>query len=606
LSVLIVNIMKIPLSKLFISCLLLLSFMFGGNSFAVQLPESVTQEIRFISQRATEVHLVWGVDDWKLVPEEKRPPGTRLVNGTMHTPMQQQNGVFVTWVELAADSTIDFGFLISEYFNGERVSTWHADNGDDFHLTVTPDQAIEIKRRNKFLHTSADPSIQWLILGIGIGLGTAIVFFGRRASSTFSMHQVLAVDLRMTNARVKAIIGVFSIINLVVLVGMWAFLRYFQKYNLVYDDAPGWVRLGLVQFNLATENVFASWYISMLMFMVAVACLCSFLADRQRFEAGRNRILSYGWIFLGLVFVALSADEIGSWHETIGMLPFPGSGPRGWVRVLAIPIAIVAVFIASFVWFHLRRHRWSFWLMGLGLGLYIVNPFFELAEMALLGDIHNPSAMKIHDLLIWIEEGTELFGTTSFLAAAMLYASQSGPIRIEVRMFMAVVLTAVLGMLFTLGLLATKFAQSSIERWGSGIAENWFPAVLSMTICLVSVYLVTIRQRSRYIYYGIAIFAVILSLYYGANTRGWLIALDDIRLLIHGAFLLMVTLVVFGFIRRIDLWWYRLAVALWLNLFVFALFRESGQVQWTDIFITTFPLLLLLPHFNQQAGRDLA
>jgi hypothetical protein len=598
--------MKISVLKLLATCLVLLAFMPNGKSFAVEIPEYVSQEIRFISQRATNVHLVWGVNDWKLVPEEKRPPGTRLVEGNMHTPMQQQDGFFVTRVELAADSIIDFGFLSTEYINGEPVSTWYADNGDDFHLTVTPREPIEIEKPNGLLYTTADSSIKWLILGIGIGLGTAIVFVRRRGGSTFSVHQKLPVEIRMTKERVKAIIGVFSIVNLITLAGMWVFLRYFQKYNTVYEDAPGWVRLGLVQFNLATENVFASWYISMLMFLVAVACLLSFLADRQRFQAGRDRILSYGWIFLGLVFVALSADEIGSWHETIGMLPFLGSGARGWVRVLAVPIAIVAVFIATFAWLHLRRHRWSFWLMGLGLGLYIVNPFFELAEMALLGDSHNPGAMKIHDLLIWIEEGTELFGTTSFLAAAMLYASQSGSIRIEVRMVAAFVVTGLLGMVFTLGLLATKYAQSLIERWGSGIADNWFPAALSMMVCIVSIHLVTTRQGSRYSYYGMAVFAVILSVYYGANIRGWLIALDDLHLVIHGIFLLMIAFVAFGFIRRIDLWWYRLAVALWLILFSFILFSEPGQVKWTDIIITTAPILLLLPHFIQHSDRDVA
>jgi hypothetical protein len=68
----------------------------------------------------------------------------------------------------------------------------------------------------------------------------------------------------------------------------------------------------------------------------------------------------------------------------------------------------------------------------------------------------------------------------------------------------------------------------------------------------------------------------------------------------------MIAFVAFGFIRRIDLWWYRLAVALWLILFSFILFSEPGQVKWTDIIITTAPILLLLPHFIQHSDRDVA
>src|SRR5512132_418382 len=43
----------------------------------------ITQEIRYEMAEAEEVYIGWGINGWKPVPEELRPQGTKLSDGTM-------------------------------------------------------------------------------------------------------------------------------------------------------------------------------------------------------------------------------------------------------------------------------------------------------------------------------------------------------------------------------------------------------------------------------------------------------------------------------------------------------------------------------------------
>jgi len=96
----------------------------------------------------------------------------------------------------------------------------------------------------------------------------------------------------------------------------------------------------------------------MLLLLASAAALWSFALDRQ-IDRGRN-VLSLGWLILAAIFLLLSLDELGSLHERLGALRTsapPGSveqAPRGWVVLLALPIAVTAAFMTTFAWFRLR------------------------------------------------------------------------------------------------------------------------------------------------------------------------------------------------------------------------------------------------------------
>jgi len=85
----------------------------------------VTQEIRYTDSRAGEVLLVWGFNGWKQVPEGRRPEGTRVEDGSMRLPMAREGGVFVARVQAPANSTMNFGFLLTKDQNlADIPSIW--------------------------------------------------------------------------------------------------------------------------------------------------------------------------------------------------------------------------------------------------------------------------------------------------------------------------------------------------------------------------------------------------------------------------------------------------------------------------------------------------
>jgi hypothetical protein len=144
---------------------------------------------------------------------------------------------------------------------------------------------------------------------------------------------------------------------------------------------------------LGVENVVAAWYSSMLLLLVAAACGVAFALDRRRQVAGTNgpsHHVDYAWIVFGCGFAALSLDEIGSFHERIGMmtslnraswLPHQAT-PVGWVVLFAVPIAAFAMGMLAFGWLRLRHAPWALALFAVGVGLYLCDPLLEVFEGA--------------------------------------------------------------------------------------------------------------------------------------------------------------------------------------------------------------------------------
>ena len=74
----------------------------------------VTQEVRYTDSRAGEVSLIWGFNGWKQVPEARRPVGTIPHYGALRTPMVREGDTFVARVQLPANTTMNFGFLLTK------------------------------------------------------------------------------------------------------------------------------------------------------------------------------------------------------------------------------------------------------------------------------------------------------------------------------------------------------------------------------------------------------------------------------------------------------------------------------------------------------------
>jgi len=254
---------------------------------------------------------------------------------------------------------------------------------------------------------------------------------------------------------------------------------------------------------------------------VAVTATTAFAFDRR--GAGPLR---YGWLVFAALFTLLSLDEIGSFHERVGMLtalPRAG-GAVGWVYVLAIPILAVAAFMLAFAWAHLRRAPAAFLLMAAGVGMFLLNPVLEAVEMAM---IHGTGATEgtwqrtLHDVLLVLEEGgLELFGILCFLAAVLACLRWTAGESAEWTMETGTALRASRGgtLMLVAGTLLSGWIVARLPDGDTGIPENWFPAAAWLGVALV----VGARVGGRpYMKILVALSAIVVSACFGAGLYGY-------------------------------------------------------------------------------------
>jgi LPS sulfotransferase NodH len=99
----------------------------------------ITQEIRYQLPEAGEVFLVWGINDWQVVPKEIRPLGTMIKDKVMHTPMVREGDTFVAKVQASAGTRIVYGFLVTKQRDGVYINAiWHR-HKEDFVITPQND-----------------------------------------------------------------------------------------------------------------------------------------------------------------------------------------------------------------------------------------------------------------------------------------------------------------------------------------------------------------------------------------------------------------------------------------------------------------------------------
>jgi hypothetical protein len=137
-----------------------------------------SQEIRYHMPEASAVFLVWGIDDWTVIPETFHPPGTIATGALLHTPMTRVGDTFVTTVSLPLGAGMYYGFEITEIQGGVSTALWDANGERDYHLLVSQNSVVEVQAKltSEQLHVFTADSINrriWLLVLSGI-VGPAI------------------------------------------------------------------------------------------------------------------------------------------------------------------------------------------------------------------------------------------------------------------------------------------------------------------------------------------------------------------------------------------------------------------------------------------------
>ena len=324
-------------------------------------------------------------------------------------------------------------------------------------------------------------------------------------------------------------VNVFLALGTAVFIVAWAQREQYQPLELSF------LRYGLVQVHLATENVLAAWYSSMLLLAVSLAALIAYTLPRPADSPASPRWLREGWLVVAAVFAILSFDEIGSMHERIGVaVTFGRPEGWGWVYVLALPIAAIGAYMAAFAWFEMQRVPLAFRLFAVGVALFVCNPILEQIEMALIrgeGAQQGTWQRLAHDVLLVLEEGIlEIFGTMCFLGGILVWvrehaAGSDASLTARASPELVARVSGIGAIVIAAGVLVSAAAVRVLPAGDTGIPMNWFPAAAAFLVCALTL---AARQALPYELYGLrrlarvlAILSLAISGYFGAAIHGY-------------------------------------------------------------------------------------
>lgn len=291
----------------------------------------------------------------------------------------------------------------------------------------------------------------------------------------------LRFRVQLDRLRRRRLLAALLLLHLALTVTTGLFVLLWARLDTLSPSGRWFVRHVLVQGHLATENVAAVWYASMLLLGVAALSALAWAADRR---AGAGP-LRHGWLVFAGLFTILSMDELGSLHERIGMIPVGDGRPLGWVYLLAGPIVAVAAFMAMFAALHLRRMPSVWKLVVAGVLLFLLNPILEELEMAMIrGGPGGDSAALAYVRLVVEEVAIELTGVLCFATAACLYlvrtAGGTSDWEPPTRAVRRASRLAIAGL--AAGVLGSGWINAALPQGDTGTLQNWFPAAAWMLV----------------------------------------------------------------------------------------------------------------------------
>ena len=302
------------------------------------------------------------------------------------------------------------------------------------------------------------------------------------------------IQIQLNFGRIKTALVILFFLN-----GIFLFGTSLHHTNS-FPNAPSWVGRLLAQLNLGSENVAASWYSSMLLFLVAITSAFCFLADSQNPTNLKEKVLNIGWLAFTAIFLTLSFDEMGSVHEMIGDTAIfsslgEGVSGGGWY-IFYLLIAAVGLFMMLFFFIKFFRHWPALILAIMGVLLFLSNPLQENLEIG--GTRSSPGGWHRPVGFLLLEEGSELFASYCLLLSFTIYlklslgkkiVSMGGvpslhllvPRRLYINYLVVILVVATI-----MG--SIKLLMPVPNYAGSGIAENWFPSALCFFSFLVALY----------------------------------------------------------------------------------------------------------------------
>lgn len=346
-------------------------------------------------------------------------------------------------------------------------------------------------------------------------------------------NQQLKISLNVPVTKIYTTLKWVVIINIIFLIGTWI------HHDRLIPTGSVAVQYLLVQFNFARENVAASWYSSMLFFISGIMAMLCFWADMQRSTHVKARILNVGWIVIAGIFIMLSFDEMGSFHEMIGETAIfkkagGGSGSKsgGWYVFYGL-IGLVAIFMITFFVMKFKGNKVALILTVIGVLLFLSNPFQEKFEMYSWHSSANEAHWHRPAFFLLLEEGSEIFASFCFLYSFTRYAVDASPGN-DVLAGKTLKLESVIGkhfifyffgLAFLLGLtmLLIHLNAWNFAKDDNGIPHNWPPSATAFFAFAAGLYCYFKFEgrQTKQLYLVLALNCLLISVYFGSNIYGY-------------------------------------------------------------------------------------
>ncbi len=344
------------------------------------------------------------------------------------------------------------------------------------------------------------------------------------------IYHSLKLKINITAQQIYGVCRLILLLNLLMLAGTWL------HHSGLLRGGRKSIQVIVLQFNLATENIVAALYASMLFFMVGMAAVFCFWADQLRYTQPKQRLINWGWLLMAGLFMLLSFDEIGSFHESASELPLvkdlKDNSTSMVELLLLLVVALGGLFMSIFFVLKFKENKKTLFLTLLGVLLLASNPLQEHLEISAWQEAlaqHNWEYKRPIYFLV-IEEGTELFASICFLFAFLVYSldatptKENAPKAIQLQTTLPQHLESYLVLFFLA--FGTLMLAIYLNPWETkvkdkGMPQNWFPCLMSFLSFLSSVYLYhTFKQKfgyNRRIYFLVGLISICIAAYFGGN-----------------------------------------------------------------------------------------
>ncbi len=173
-------------------CFVISMFCLGtANLIAGSDTLRVTQEIRYVTDHAEEVYLVWGINNWNLTDTAASWPASFVKDKLMYTPMVKTHLGFSAKVNVPANTMVDYVFWITKGPFGNGTDIWDKNAAPfvDYHSLALHNNVILVEPAVKIVPKEPLSLLNFAFpacFGFFIAL-LMTVFISRRFFSAISM-----------------------------------------------------------------------------------------------------------------------------------------------------------------------------------------------------------------------------------------------------------------------------------------------------------------------------------------------------------------------------------------------------------------------------------